>query len=106
MTNDMTQKMRALEKSHPMFKEMILTNKLGANVAMTNKTSDYWQGDELKHQKPMSSKQPYINRAAYDESTGTTIVQVSIPIVRDQDVLGVMTLGIDMSAFGIPPDLR
>jgi predicted nucleic-acid-binding protein len=36
---------RELQKSQPYFAEIFVMDNQGANVAMTDKTSDYWQGD-------------------------------------------------------------
>ncbi|MEW6602582.1 MAG: hypothetical protein AB1499_16535, partial [Nitrospirota bacterium] len=37
-----------IQKSAPYYSEIFLTDNQGANVCMTDKTSDYWQGDEPK----------------------------------------------------------
>jgi len=40
--------LKKMQAAAPYYSEIFVTDKLGANVAMTAKTSDYWQGDEPK----------------------------------------------------------
>ena len=37
-----------VQESAATFAEIFVMNRMGANVAMTGKTSDYWQGDEAQ----------------------------------------------------------
>ena len=48
MNNSAAKELLKFESSKPYFTEVFLMDNQGANVAMTNKTSDYWQGDEAK----------------------------------------------------------
>ena len=47
--------LRKIQKSAPYYAEIFVMDNQGANVAMTNKTSDYWQGDEAKFQKSFAA---------------------------------------------------
>ncbi len=49
--------------------EIFVTNKFGANIAQTGKTSDYYQADEAWWQKT-KEKGLYLSKLEYDESVG------------------------------------
>lgn len=70
----------------------------GANVCMTNKTSDYWQGDEAKFQKSFGAGAAavFVDKPAFDESTQTYLVQVSVPVVERGRAIGAITLGVNL----------
>ena len=58
----------------------------GANVAMTDKTSDYWQGDEAKFKKSYHNGKGtvFVDEVEFDDSSQAYLVQVSVP-VKDGD---------------------
>ena len=80
----------------PYLVEGILTDNQGANVAMTQKTSDYWQGDEPKFIKAWADGKGdvYISRPKRDESTGEVIAQISVPVRKDGAAIGTLTIGV------------
>ncbi|MEI8633307.1 PDC sensor domain-containing protein [Vibrio sp. PP-XX7] len=101
MTNEAAKRMLELEKSEGYLVELFLMDNQGANVAMTNKTSDYWQGDEAKFIQCFNggNGQPYIGEVEYDDSTAAYLVQVSVPIVDQGKTIGAMTIGINLDAY-------
>lgn len=78
------------------FNEAFATDNQGANVAMFPVTSDYWQGDEEKWQKPFNADRDevFIGEMELDESTDTVAVQISIPILNRGEKIGVLVLGV------------
>ncbi|ODC05221.1 hypothetical protein BFW38_05655 [Terasakiispira papahanaumokuakeensis] len=96
MNNEAAQHLFELESSQPYFLEMFLTANQGENVAMTNKTSDYWQGDEAKFTQAQTPGQLYVSDVEYDDSTMTYLVQVSIPMLKNDQVIGVLVVGINL----------
>ena len=48
MSNSAAQVLIRLQKTQPFFVETILMDRQGANVAVTYKTTAYWQGDETR----------------------------------------------------------
>lgn len=78
--------------------EIILTDQQGRNVAISELTSDFWQGDEAKFQNIYQSNQRYFfDDVSFDSSSQRFLVHLSIP-VKDQheQELGVLILGIDV----------
>ena len=72
------------------FGEIFITNKYGANIAQSNKTTDYYQGDENWWQ--VSKEQGlYEEDIEYDDSSGIYSINISIGINNNAgDFLGVM----------------
>lgn len=88
------------KQSQNLLTEIIVTDFYGANVAISDMTSDYWQGDEEKYTgvfgKPEDSV--YFSDITYDESTKLFQIHMSIPLYASSkaDPLGVMVLGINV----------
>ena len=80
------------------FAEIFIMDNLGANVAMTGKTSDYWQGDEAKFQKSFAegSGAIFIDEVKFDDSAQAYLVQVSVPVTDDGKAIGAITFGINV----------
>jgi Methyl-accepting chemotaxis protein-like, first PDC sensor domain len=87
-----------LEKTQPYFFEVFLMDNQGANVAMTNKTSDYWQGDEAKWQESFKggAGAVHIGDVEFDESAQAYLVQVSVPVMDGGSAIGAITIGINL----------
>lgn len=64
---------------YPVFGEVFVTNRYGANVAQTGITSDYDQADELWWQRAMSEG-TYVGDVTFDESAGVHAVDLAIRI--------------------------
>lgn len=78
--------------------EVMLTDQQGRNVAISELTSDFWQGDEAKFQRLYQSELDYVfDEVSFDASTQRFLVHLSIPIkdVSEQHI-GVLILGIDV----------
>ena len=77
------------------YKEIILTNAYGANVAQTGPTTDYKQWDEQWWQL---AKQKAIHfQSGFDESAGVQSFDISIRITGEDGVfLGVMKFVVNL----------
>ncbi len=70
--------------------EMFVTNKYGANVAQSGKTSDYRQDDE-KWWQIAREKGYHVGAVEFDESTGENIISIGVRIDDKRgDFIGVM----------------
>lgn len=96
--NSAAQTLLEFEKSQPYFFELFLMGNQGANIAMTNKTSDYWQGDEAKWQKSFNNGTGavQIGDVEFDESAQAYLVQVSVPVMDGGQAIGAITIGINL----------
>ncbi len=80
--------------------EVFLMDNLGLNVAQSDATSDYWQGDEAKFQETfgVGSGTIHIGEIELDESSGAYQIQVSMTISdpADGSPIGAATFGLTM----------
>lgn len=87
-----------IQESEPFYAEIFVMDNQGGNVAMTDKTSDYWQGDEAKFQKSFNggAGAVFVDEVEFDDSAQAYLVQVSIPVKENNTVIGAVTFGIDV----------
>ena len=90
--------LRSVQDGSPYYAEIFVMDNQGANVAMTDKTSDYWQGDEAKFKKSFNggSGSVFVDDVEFDDSTQAYLVQVSVPVKDGDAVIGAITFGIDV----------
>lgn len=92
-TGPCAERLRSLVKDDPFVLEGILMDAQGALVCATDETSDYWQGDEPKWQKPMTAGlEAFVDEPAFDESTQAYAIQLSVPVLRAGARIGALTL--------------
>ena len=98
MDSECGKHLRDIQNSAEYFAEIFVMDNQGANVAMTNKTSDYWQGDEAKFQKSFNGGQGalFVDDVEFDDSAQAYLVQVSFPVKDGNHVIGAVTVGIDI----------
>jgi len=79
--------------------EVFVMDRNGLNVAASDVTSDYWQGDEAKFTESFGSggDAVFIDEVEFDESTQSYLAQVSFtitdPVTRQP--IGAMTIGLN-----------
>jgi hypothetical protein len=90
--------LKRVQAAAPYYSEIFVTDKLGANVAMTSKTSDYWQGDEPKFTEAWKAGAGavYVSEVAFDKSTQGYVVHVSVPVKDGGATIGVLVAGISV----------
>ena len=71
----------------------------GALVAATDKTSDYWQGDEDKFSHPFTTGSMLVSEVEFDTSAQAYLVQISVPVKDGDKVIGAITFGINLDEF-------
>jgi len=76
--------------------EMLVMDNKGLNVAQTDPTSDYMQGDEDKWQKTFGAGpwMAFVDKP--DEVDGKETVQVSVTLVDNDVAIGAMTVTLDL----------
>ena len=98
MESDCAKRLQSIMDSEAFYAEIFVMDNQGANVAMTGKTSDYWQGDEAKFQESFKGGQGavHISDVEFDDSAQAYLVQVSVPVKDGDTVIGAITIGIDV----------
>ncbi len=101
MDNECGRHLQKLQKSAPYYAEIFVMDNQGANVCMSDKTSDYWQGDEDKFIESYKGGKGgiHISDIIFDKSSQCYLVQVSVPVKDGNKVIGAITIGIDVNKF-------
>ena len=78
------------------FGEAFVMDDQGALVCTTERTSDYWQGDEEKWTQSFNRGVGgiFIDRPRFDESEKETIAQISFPVMDNGKAIGAIMIGI------------
>lgn len=83
--------------------EVFVMDNKGLNVAQSEVTSDYWQGDEAKWKETYGNGggSYHISEVEFDESTGFYQSQASIPITDPAtgELIGAITFGINVQSL-------
>jgi hypothetical protein len=83
--------------------EIILMDAAGLNVAVSHVTSDYWQGDEAKHQDTygVGPDAVHFSEIELDESSQRYQGQISVTLVDPEtgEAIGAVTIGVDAQAL-------
>jgi len=98
MESDAGKHLRTIQESATFYAEIFVMDNQGANVAMTDKTSDYWQGDEAKFKKSFNggTGAVFVDEVKFDDSSQAYLVQVSVPVLEGSQAIGAITFGIDV----------
>ena len=81
--------------------EIILMDAKGLNVGLSTPTSDYWQGDEAKHEKTFqaASRDLFIDEVEFEAEAGLLLSQVSQTIFDPDsgEPIGAVTVSVNMN---------
>ena len=88
--------LKKLVAERPYLMEIFIMDNQGANVAMTDKTGDYWQGDESKFQKSFANGKGaiFVDEVEFDKDFGTDLLQISVPVMDKGEAIGAITFGV------------
>ena len=90
----------AAEESEGLFTEIFVMDSRGLNVAASDTTSDYWQGDEAKWQQTFGTggDAVHISEVELDESTQSYQSQISVSVVdpATNQPIGAATFGVSV----------
>jgi hypothetical protein len=91
------ERLRELRVSNPELQEAFVTDRLGANVASTNKTSDFYQGDEAKFQEAYNDGvgAVHIGTISRDESIQSFSIPIGVPVMDDGRAIGVLVVTVN-----------
>lgn len=101
MRNSCSYHLINFQNSHSYIVETFVMDNKGALVGLTNKTSDYWQGDEAKFTESFKNGTGAVHYGdiEYDDSVGEILVQVSVPVMRGPRAVGAITFGISLDRW-------
>ncbi len=89
------------DDSQGLYTEIFVMDNKGLNVGQSAVTSDYWQGDEAKFKKSYGAGagSVFVDGVEQDESTQQFQSQVSVAISDGGQVIGAVTIGINVDAL-------
>ncbi|NQV45312.1 MAG: hypothetical protein HQ501_10430 [Rhodospirillales bacterium] len=101
MKNELSAFLRGIKAaSGGVITEIFIMDNKGLNVAQTNGTGDYMQGDEAKWKKTFLVKAGSVFIDAVEEEDGINISQTSLTVARSNGYkLGAVTIGINVDAL-------
>lgn len=93
------------EKSSGRIGEFFVVDAKGGNVAQTQLTSDWFQGDEDKFTKVAGKKDVWADEPKRDDTIGKVGVQVSVPMWEKETFIGVavVTVLLDSASASANP---
>lgn len=96
--NDIARYLQRRVENNIAIDEVFITDNQGANVAAYPPTSDYWQGDEGKFTSSFNNGRGkvFIGPLEPDASTNKTQVQISAPIISNNQTIGVLIMGVSV----------
>lgn len=86
------------EKAGGVITEIIVMDQYGLNVAISDRTSDFYQGDEAKYKETylLGPNAVHISELEFDDSTQQVQTQVSLTVIDPEGgaPIGAVTLGV------------
>ena len=99
--NDLSANLNDFIRLQPVHVEVFVTDQQGLNLAMTERTGDYWQADETWWQEAYNQGQggQYVGPVEFDESAGTWAINLGVPIRSrtSREVVGILRSTVDIS---------
>lgn len=104
LNNDAAAFLRAqVAESEGVITEVFAMDARGLNVAASDVTSDFWQGDEDKHSMTygVGPGAVHLGNVEFDESTSSYQGQISVTIVdpASGEAIGALTVGVNAQAL-------
>ena len=99
--NQTANELREFRDIFPNHVELFLTDKYGANIAATNRTSDYYQADEdwWKFAYNLGRGRVYISQPEFDESSQTFALDIAIPLYGNDGLAGILRSTYNVTAI-------
>jgi len=98
-----TEVLRNFRSSHPEFLEIFVTDVYGINVAQTNRTSDYYQADEVWWQEAFRGGRgvAYYGEIEFDESAASDAISLYVPVrdPRTGEAIGIIKAVLSMGGI-------
>jgi hypothetical protein len=87
--------------AHPYVPEAFIMDAQGTIIGETNRTSTYWKGEQEKFTAAYASGAGalWYGTLAYDESTKTNSVQISVPVLAGSKAVGAICFTVNVDAW-------
>ncbi len=93
---------RVQAQSIGLYTEIFVMDDKGLNVGQSNISSDFWQGDEVKHQKTYGAGRGavFVDAPEFRKDFGIWVVQVNLAIDGPQGPIGAATFEVNLTELG------
>ena len=99
INNEIADELREFQAHFPDHVELFITDKYGANIAATNRTTDYYQADEGWWKAAYNQEAVYIGQPEIDESSQTYSLIMAVPLSFEGEVVGILRSTLDVTAL-------
>ncbi|MFT3892836.1 MAG: GAF domain-containing protein [Anaerolineales bacterium] len=103
LNNGLSEELSKFQKQFPEYVEVFVTDKYGAIIASTNRTSDYYQADEEWWQSAWNNGRGniYVSQPEFDQSSNTMSINLAMPInaANSTELVGVLRATLDVSSL-------
>lgn len=103
LRNDLASELTEFQSQYSEIVEVFITDKYGAIIASTARTSDYYQADETWWQTAWNNGKGgfYVSDPTFDESTRVNAINMAIAINADNstEIIGVIRFTIDITEY-------
>lgn len=101
LANSTSSRLAKLIGVHPYVPEAFIMNAQGTIIGETNRTSTYWKGEQEKFTAAYANGVGAIwyGTLAYDESTKTNSVQVSVPVTKGGKAIGAICFSVNVDEW-------
>jgi GAF domain-containing protein/HAMP domain-containing protein len=92
LDNQYSSELTEFQRFAPQHVEVFITDRYGANIGATNRTSDYFQADEEWWQEAYNDGEGaiFISQPEFDESSNTFAVLIALPLHYQGDFAGIL----------------
>ena len=99
--SSLADELREFREISPEHVELFVTDRYGANIAATNRTSDYFQADEDWWQAAYNNGEGnvYISQPDFDASSQTFALLIAIPLFRENELTGILRSTLEVNTL-------
>ncbi len=101
LENEVSDRLLLFQREHPEYSEIFVTDAVGLNVGQTNRTSDYYQADEVWWLMSFAEGKGYAHHGPieFDESSQSIGVALYVPLSESGVVRGVIKAVVNLRAI-------
>lgn len=101
MSNQVSARLKKQIAAHAYIPEAFIMNAQGTIIGETDRTSTYWKGEQEKFTAAYNGGvgAVWFGKLAYDESSKTNGVQISVPVVKGGKAIGAVTFTINVDEW-------
>ncbi len=101
LNNELAVELKRVGSVFPDLVETMVTDRYGGLAAISRRVSDYYQADEGWWQAAFDNGlgAAYIGEPEFDESRKMFILDIAVPVYKDQEVIGIVRMAMDMTAL-------